>query len=256
GGNYCPTTPVNRAAMAIFLSATFRLGLTFVSTDHLGTPNLAAVVTGRKTWEGGFEPFGADWNGAQAKGVFLRFPGQWVDGGWENAGVASGLAYNVFRWYEAGTGRYTSPDPWRGSKFDPHTFAYVSSKPLVFTDPLGLRQFPFGAGQFCRDPSCRCEPPVKVLVEDSASLLTSTPLGCVDADAVYSASCVTKIPDNFSCTLKCDPSAPTGQQGTLICYPKGFILGPFAHVVLDERPRCLKQIPPGWPPNPLGQGGS
>jgi RHS repeat-associated protein len=149
--NYCPTNPVNRAQMAIFLSTAFRLGLTFVSTDHLGTPNLATAVSGRKIWDGGFEPFGADWNGAQARGVFLRFPGQWVDGGGENVGVASGLTYNLHRWYEAASGRYERPDPLDGAKLpsgmlepqstDPRRFSYwsyASSNPLGFIDPLGL----------------------------------------------------------------------------------------------------------------------
>jgi YD repeat-containing protein len=174
GGNYCPASPVNRAQMAIFLSTAFRLGLTYLGTDHLGTPNLATAVTGRVTWDGGFEPFGADWNGAQAKGMFLRFPGQWVDGGWENAGVGSGLAYNANRWYEPQTGRYASVDPLsregprdlsslsgghftaavrrsiilaalenlrRRGSFVPEgdaPFAYVNGMPTRLSDPLGL----------------------------------------------------------------------------------------------------------------------
>ena len=37
-------------------------------------------------WQGGFEPFEQDYNGAQAAGVFLRFPGQWDDAAWSEAG--------------------------------------------------------------------------------------------------------------------------------------------------------------------------
>ena len=40
---------------------------------------VATADTGALVWQGGFEPFGADWNGAKAAGVFLRFPGQWVE---------------------------------------------------------------------------------------------------------------------------------------------------------------------------------
>ena len=34
---------------------------TYLTTDHLGTPLLATDATGTVTWEGGFEPFGTDW---------------------------------------------------------------------------------------------------------------------------------------------------------------------------------------------------
>jgi len=84
----------------------------------------------------------------------------------------NGGTYNVYRWYEAGTGRYTRTDPVRGTERDPHLYAYVSSNPLRFIDPLGLRQWPFGAGKFCRDKNCQCDnPPVRVLGEDSAAFV-------------------------------------------------------------------------------------
>jgi len=165
----------------------------------------------------------------------------------------------VYRWYEAATGRYTRTDPVRGTELDPHLYAYVNSNPLRFSDPLGLRKWPFGAGRFCRDRSCQCEPPIRVLGEDqNAFIPTPGPGGCVDADAVYSVECVLKIPDNISCTLKCDPTAPKGQQGKLECRPKGFILGSIA-VALGKKPECFtgpEQVPRGWPSNPFWAGGS
>lgn len=48
--------------------------------------------------------------------------------------------YNVDRWYEHGTGRYTRPDPER--VFAPQrqiAYAYAGLNPLRFIDPLGLR---------------------------------------------------------------------------------------------------------------------
>jgi hypothetical protein len=69
---------------------------------------------------------------------------------------------------------------------------------------------------------------------------------------------VLKIPDNFSCTLKCNPSAPPGEQGTLECRPKGLILGTIG-LLLGRKPECFTgpdQVPPGWPPNPFWAGGS
>ncbi|HEV8579130.1 MAG TPA: RHS repeat-associated core domain-containing protein [Thermoanaerobaculia bacterium] len=122
------------------------LALKYLTTDHLGTPILAMSGT-TASWAGGF---GADWNGAQAAGIFLRFPGQWSDPRWS----ASGLYHNVHRWYEAGTGRYMRRDPlgeaerrqemiWH-PQIDRERFslyAYVDSNPLSFIDPLGLLKF-------------------------------------------------------------------------------------------------------------------
>jgi RHS repeat-associated protein len=62
-------------------------------------------------------------------------PGQWDDGGWESS-TDAGLHYNVSRWYEAGLGRYTQPDPIRGS-FE--AFQYGHSRPTAFTDRLALQ---------------------------------------------------------------------------------------------------------------------
>jgi RHS repeat-associated protein len=111
--------------------------LTLLTTDPVGTPVLATDATGSTLWSGGFEPFGGDWNGAQAAGVFLRLPGQWSDAAWDGAALASGLSYNVARWYEGATARYETPDP-LGLLADLHPYRYAAQNPLRFTDPLGL----------------------------------------------------------------------------------------------------------------------
>ncbi|MCP4249234.1 MAG: hypothetical protein GY778_19495, partial [bacterium] len=56
--------------------------LLYLSTGHLGRPILATDEAGGGEWEGGFEPFGADYLGASSAGIFLRFPGQWENGAW------------------------------------------------------------------------------------------------------------------------------------------------------------------------------
>jgi RHS repeat-associated protein len=124
------STPPSGAPMA-----TTRL--TFLTTDHLGAPVLATDASGAALWQGGFEPFGTDWNGAQAAGVFLRLPGQWDDASWNNGSLESGLANNVFRWYEGATGRYLRPDPVTERKLR-FAYAYAEANPERFTDPLGL----------------------------------------------------------------------------------------------------------------------
>ena len=107
----------------------------WLTADHLSTPIAATGAGGALLWQGGFEPFGADWSGAGGAGVFLRLPGQWVEGVWGNAG--EGLYYNLHRWYERGTGRYTRPDP-LGLVFDPNVYAYTTGRPTFYLDPLSL----------------------------------------------------------------------------------------------------------------------
>jgi uncharacterized protein RhaS with RHS repeats len=90
---------------------------TFLTTDHLGTPLVATDLVGADVWGSQFEPFGRDFaegtaEGALAKGLALRFPGQWEIGVWGEAGLGlGGLVQNVHRWYESGVGRYTRVDP-------------------------------------------------------------------------------------------------------------------------------------------------
>lgn len=44
--------------------------------------------------------------------------------------------YNVFRWYRAGWGRYTSADP-IGLRAGTNLFAYVAGNPTQYVDPFG-----------------------------------------------------------------------------------------------------------------------
>lgn len=46
---------------------------------------------------------------------------------------------NIFRWYRAGWGRFTSADPIAFQGGDTNLYRYVVSNPLRFTDPLGLK---------------------------------------------------------------------------------------------------------------------
>ncbi len=115
---------------------------TYLTTDHLGTPILASDSLGETVWQGPLEPFGRDWlagtgSGATENGMFLRFPGQWDDGRWEDAASAAAMNYNVHRWYGYPTGRYGRPDP-LGVAAGPALYPYAASAPTRLIDPLGL----------------------------------------------------------------------------------------------------------------------
>jgi len=131
----------------------------YLTTDHLGTPVMATDDAAPPVviWSGGFEPFGRDWQsgtsaGALENGVFLRLPGQWEDEFWSDATLGAPMAYNVHRWYQYGTGRYSRADPIGVidaelfSALSPddqlranHLYAYSASRPLLEIDPLGLK---------------------------------------------------------------------------------------------------------------------
>ncbi|MEM6454386.1 MAG: hypothetical protein AAF772_04760 [Acidobacteriota bacterium] len=124
----------------------------WLTVDHLNTPVLATDVAGTAVWSGGFAPFGDDYADAQSAGVFLRFPGQWVDAAWSGGDGSTELAYNVHRWCQLGTGGYARVDPrWRspeegvvGNPFVDaeslqHLYSYAEGNPISWIDSLGLR---------------------------------------------------------------------------------------------------------------------
>jgi RHS repeat-associated protein len=80
-----------------------------------------------------------------AAGIFefnLRFPGQYFD-------KETNLSYNYFRDYDSSIGRYIQPDPLgvvttsdsTSTMSLNHLFAYVTSNPVSFSDPLGLFKY-------------------------------------------------------------------------------------------------------------------
>jgi RHS repeat-associated protein len=76
------------------------------ATDHLGTPLIQTDGSGTVVWRAEYTPYGDLFTTRTGATLHqpLRLPGQFVEDGGE-------LANNVFRWYQAGWGRYTSPDP-------------------------------------------------------------------------------------------------------------------------------------------------
>jgi RHS repeat-associated protein len=150
--------------------------LLYLTTDHLGTPILATDTTGGAVWAGGVEPFGATWTAGpdnpdvspstsgglsstteaaisrlSSEEVFLRYPGQWVSDAFRITGTQQDFYYNLYRWYDESSSRYTQPDPLGvvdAHAFSPSTptenpvrqlFGYAEMNPVVRFDPFGLK---------------------------------------------------------------------------------------------------------------------
>ena len=115
-------------------------------TPYLGTPLLATDDAGAVVWQGGFEPFGTDWQanttvGALDSGIYLRSPGQWEDQTWSAAASGVGTYYNVYRTYSHQVGRYLRPDPWGilpPERDAANFYLYGHANPLRFMDLVGL----------------------------------------------------------------------------------------------------------------------
>ncbi len=209
-----------------------------VYTDHLGTPR--AVRNGKDTvvwkWESLSTPFGfsqpdqdPDRDG-ESFVLNLRFPGQYFD-------VESGFFYNFFRDYDPSTGRYIESDP-IGLEGGLNTYAYASSNPLRFVDPLGLQSEPFD-GDFGI--------PTESFLETGfrRGLCEGLGLGCPET------SCADECTQRFEL---CDSGQMTrvacgtvclrfGRFAKKICFEKGCdIAEDLATGVCElERQRCLEQ---------------
>lgn len=133
--------------------------------DHLGTPFLQTSTTGTPLWRVEYEPYGAVYAArtGTAADQRLRFPGQEYDE------QSPERAYNVFRWYRNGWGRYTQVDPigvggdgvllfvggespvfvgsGSGWKLRDTAYSYALGNPSSWIDPYGLA----GAANVCCD---------------------------------------------------------------------------------------------------------
>ncbi|HEY0334572.1 MAG TPA: RHS repeat-associated core domain-containing protein [Stenotrophomonas sp.] len=104
----------------------------FYVNDERGVPRRVINVEGATVWEAvEYSAFGS---AAVAAGnqVFQpwRFAGQYYD-------RETGLHYNVHRYYDPGTGRYTTSDP-LGLVGGFNAYLYANASPTIFNDPYGL----------------------------------------------------------------------------------------------------------------------
>ena len=110
--------------------------LSYIHTDHLGTPRVIVDENNTTLWSWHSDPFGKtlpneDVDGDGVNFEFnLRFAGQYYD-------VETALHYNYFRDYDPSTGRYVQSDP-IGLAGGLNTYGYVGGNPLSYSDPYGL----------------------------------------------------------------------------------------------------------------------
>ncbi len=105
--------------------------LSYLHTDHLGTPQLATNIAKASVWAATYEPFG--WGNSVTGTITqnLRLPGQSFDS-------ETGSYHNGFRDYVAIFGIYGQADP-AGLIGGINTYVYGSGNPVRFVDKRGLQ---------------------------------------------------------------------------------------------------------------------
>jgi len=110
-------------------------GLYYVHVDHLNTPRAIYNAQQQLVWRWDqIEPFGSSPPNENPSGLGtfecnIRFPGQYFD-------KETDLAYNYFRDFDPGLGRYAQSDP-IGLRGGLNAYAYVGGSPISKTDPRG-----------------------------------------------------------------------------------------------------------------------
>ena len=103
--------------------------VTYLHTDHLGTPKFGTSAAGAQVWAWAPDSFGNGTPTGSAT-VNLRMPGQYFD-------AESGIFYNWNRYYNPEIGRYISSDP-IGLEGGMNTFLYAGANPVMAMDQEGL----------------------------------------------------------------------------------------------------------------------
>ncbi|MDI1226180.1 MAG: DUF6531 domain-containing protein [bacterium] len=103
--------------------------VTYIHTDHLGTPRFGTNSAGTSVWSWANDAFGIS-AASGATTINLRLAGQYYDS-------ESSLFYNWNRYYNPAIGRYISSDP-IGLAGGLNTFGYVGQSPVMWIDPMGL----------------------------------------------------------------------------------------------------------------------
>jgi RHS repeat-associated protein len=105
-------------------------GISFIHSDHLGTPQKISNAAGSVINDYRWQPFGEAMPANSNHRV--KFPGQHFD-------AETSLHYNYFRTYDPTLGRYLEHDP-IGLEGGWNRYGYVEGNPLANIDPYGLAE--------------------------------------------------------------------------------------------------------------------
>lgn len=103
----------------------------YYHNDHLGTPQKMTDEAGNVVWSATYTAFGEATIDDALVTNNLRFPGQYFD-------AETGKHYNLNRYYDPKTSRYTQVDPIGFSAGDVNLYRYVGNNPVNSLDPFGL----------------------------------------------------------------------------------------------------------------------
>lgn len=106
--------------------------ITYIHTDHLGSPVLATNQNGSVKWREDYQPFGKQLINEDS-GNKVGFTGHQDD-------KTLGLTYMQGRWYHPEAGRFTGLDPVlfvEGNLLSVNRYAYANNNPYRYTDPTG-----------------------------------------------------------------------------------------------------------------------
>lgn len=132
-----PMKRITRALLALWLITFAVLGhaleeITYIHTDHLGSPVLATAQNGTMKWREDYQPFGTQMLNQDGDNS-VGFTGHKDDKG-------LGITYMQGRWYHQEMGRFTATDPVGFVEGNPASFnryAYANNNPYKFVDPDG-----------------------------------------------------------------------------------------------------------------------
>lgn len=123
--------------------------ITYLHTDHLGSPVIARDAQGNTLWTDTYDPWGVRLNAPTANDADVGYTGHFEE-------TDIGLTYAQARWYDPEIGRFLSPDDVdyiQGGFFHYNRFVYAANNPYKYSDPNGdspaptdIADFGYGVG--------------------------------------------------------------------------------------------------------------
>jgi RHS repeat-associated protein len=109
--------------------------ITWIHTDHLGSPVMGRNASGQTVWQQDYGPWGERVAVAGSPGVpeGVGYTGHYED-------RPMGLVYAGARWYDPQVGRFLSPDAVRfdvGGVSHFNRYVYANNNPYLYVDPNG-----------------------------------------------------------------------------------------------------------------------